>query len=68
MLDVKMDLVDTAMTEARTHRKMGAADAAGYVVRAMATDQQELWVGRTKMLRVLHRLSPAMAYRLLRNA
>lgn len=68
VLDVKMDLVDTAMTEARTHRKMPAADAARHVVRAMATDQQELWVGRTRMLRVLHRLSPAIAYRLLRSA
>ena len=67
VLDVKMDLVDTAMTATSTHRKMPAADAAEYIVRAMSTGQQELWVGRTRILRILHRLSPWIAYRVFRN-
>lgn len=67
VIDVAMDFVDTDMTQGRSGAKMTAHDAARAVVHGIERRNREVWVGKTRLLRILHRLSPAFAYRLLRN-
>ncbi len=67
VVDVIMALVDTQMTRGRGADKMSPADAAKEVIKGMITDQEQVWVGRAKLLRVLYRLNPGLVYRMFRN-
>lgn len=67
VIDAVMAYVDTAMTEGRGGAKMAAGDAAAEVVAGLRRDAAEIWVGKTRLLRIIHRLSPALAARMLRN-
>ncbi len=67
VVDVIMPTVDTQMSRNRSIAKMSAADAAKAVIGGISAGQDEVWVGRAKSLRVLHRLAPGLAYRKLRN-
>lgn len=66
--DIIMDHVETEMTRDAPGKKMSAADAAAAVVRGIEQGAPKVWVGRTATLRLIHRLSPALAGRILRNA
>lgn len=68
VVDVIMAFVDTGMTRGRGVNKMSAKDAAHAVIKGIEQDRSEVWVGKTRLLRAVSRLSPALAYRLLRNA
>ena len=54
-------VVETAMTKARTGKKMSAADCAAEIVDAIVSNRAEANVGAVKLLRAVYSLSPALA-------
>tara|TARA_R110000868_G_scaffold124399_5_gene328905 strand:- start:3711 stop:4445 length:735 start_codon:yes stop_codon:yes gene_type:complete len=66
MVDAVMTLVDTGMTKGRGRGKTSPEKAAAAVLRGIAAERDEIWIGKTKLLRVLNRLSPRFAERLMR--
>ncbi len=67
VIDVVMAYVDTAMTRARGGAKMPASAAARQVVAGIEMGSAEVWVGKARWLRLIHRWAPGFAGRLLRN-
>lgn len=67
VIDVIMALVETGMTRDRAGAKMAPADAARAVVEGLETGRRDVLVGKARLLGVIHRLSPRLAFRLLRN-
>lgn len=67
VVDAVLPLVDTAMTTGRGSGKLSADAAAADVLRGVAAGHQDLWIGKTRVLHALHRLVPALAYRMLRE-
>ncbi|MFC8847971.1 MULTISPECIES: SDR family oxidoreductase [unclassified Micromonospora] len=67
VVDAVMALVDTDMTRGRGRGKIGAAHAATAVLDGVCSGRDEIYVGNTKLLRMMMRLSPTLGYRLLRN-
>lgn len=61
-----MSLVATDMTEGRGSGKITPAQAAAAVLAGVERGQAEIWVGKAKLLRLVNRLSPGLAARLLR--
>lgn len=68
VMDVMMALVETQMTAGRGRGKLTPEQAATAVIRAITQRRSQLWVANTKLLRVLLRCWPPLAYKLLRNA
>jgi uncharacterized oxidoreductase len=67
VIDVVMALVATGMTEGRGAGKISAGRAAQAVLDGIEDGRDEVWVGRTRLLRAIGRIAPLLAYRLLRN-
>jgi uncharacterized oxidoreductase len=67
IIDVIMTLVDTGMTAGRGKSKISPEAAAREVLDGIRSGRNEIWVGKTKMLRWINRLSPALSDRLLRD-
>ncbi len=65
--DVLMAFVDTAMTAGRGRNKMPAAEAARQVIAGIERGSPQIFVGKARLLALIARLSPALAYRILRN-
>jgi uncharacterized oxidoreductase len=64
--EVIMSLVDTDMTRGRGRGKISADAAADAIVTAIEGDRDEVWVGKTRLLPLLVRLSPKTVQRMLR--
>lgn len=60
-------VVETRMTESNPHKKMSAPDCAAAIVQAIETGRGEAFIGVTRILRVAHELSPALARRIMIN-
>lgn len=58
-------LVATNMTSGRGGRMMTARDCAAEIVRGIRADSDEVAVGQTKILRLVHSISPALARRIM---
>ncbi|MFJ4866825.1 SDR family oxidoreductase [Streptomyces sp. NPDC088748] len=67
VIDAILPLVDTDMTRGRGRGKISAAQAAGAVITGIRRDTTEIYIGKTKLLRTIMRLSPSLGYRILRN-
>ncbi|WP_079408249.1 SDR family oxidoreductase [Streptomyces sp. 3211] len=67
VIDAILPLVDTDMTRGRGGGKISAAQAAGAVITGIRRDTTEIYIGKTKLLRTIMRLSPSLGYRILRN-
>ena len=65
--DVIMTLVDTTLSKPGSAKKYPPAQAAADVLEGLAAGKQEIWVEKTKLLRLIFRISPAAAYRLMRG-
>lgn len=63
-----LPLVDTAMTAGRGRGKITADDAAATIVRGLAADREEIWVGKARLLPTLSRLAPGVLSRVLRES
>lgn len=66
VFEVLPPLVDTPMTAGRNSTKATPEDVAQEVVNGFASDRFEMWIGKTRGLRVIHRISPATAQRIMR--
>ncbi len=64
--EVIMALVDTDMTRGRGKGKITPEQAASAIIEGLEADLDEIWVGKAKLLRIINRLSPALAGRILR--
>jgi uncharacterized oxidoreductase len=60
-------LVDTDMTRGRGRGKISAQSAAGQIVRGIAAGKPEIYVGASALLRVISRISPALAEAIMIN-
>lgn len=65
VFDVFPPLVDTAMTAGRGRGKITPQQFADAFVRGFARDVYEMNIGKTKLLRVLHRFMPPLADRIV---
>ena len=66
--EIVMALVDTEMTTGRGRGKLSADQAAQAVIAGIERQERgDIWVGNTRLLRIIQRLSPALAARMLRN-
>ncbi|WP_394619637.1 SDR family oxidoreductase [Lentzea sp. JNUCC 0626] len=68
VIDAVMPLVDTEMTRGRGRDKISPDRAAAAVVDGIVSGANEIYVGRTRLLPALLRLSPALAHRVLRDS
>ncbi|MCC5986558.1 MAG: SDR family NAD(P)-dependent oxidoreductase [Pararhodobacter sp.] len=64
--EVVMTLVDTGLTAPVAIRKYPPERAAADLVRGVEAGLEEVWVEKAKHLRLVHRLSPKLAYRIMR--
>ena len=60
-------LVATPMTEGRGKGKIKPKQVADEFMRSFAKDQFEINIGKTKLLRLLYRIAPALTDRLMKN-
>lgn len=60
-------LVDTDMTIGRGRSKISPEACAAEIVAGMEAGRETIYVGKAKLLRFIHGLSPSMADRLMRN-
>lgn len=62
-----MALVDTSLSRGDPSKKMRPKAAAEELLRGIENGKKEIWIERAKMLRVLHRVAPSLADRVLRD-
>lgn len=62
-----LELVDTAMTEGRGNNKMSAEEAAALTIKGVEHNIQEHDIGRVKLLRLLLRIAPSIARRIMKK-
>lgn len=67
VVEVLPPLVDTAMTAGRGRGKISPEAAAAEIVAGLRRGRDEIFVGRTKLLRLITRLSPRLAERITRR-
>lgn len=64
---VFLELVDTSMTRGRGKNKVSAEDAAKKIILGMERNISEHDIGKVKLLRILLRLAPSIARRILKK-
>ncbi|MBE1207703.1 SDR family oxidoreductase [Aminobacter carboxidus] len=62
-----MTLVDTTLSRAGSFRKYPPVRAAADLIAGVERGLDEIWIEKTKLLRIVHRLSPELAYRIMRD-
>ena len=62
-----MSLVDTDMTQGRGRGKISPDKAAQELLQGLNRGTDEIWIGKTRVLRWIHRVSPALAAKILRG-
>jgi len=67
LTEVVMTLVDTELTAPVMTRKYPPKRAAADLIRGVEAGLEEVWVEKAKMLRLVYRLSPTLAYRIMRT-
>lgn len=68
-IDVKqvfLPLVDTAMTEGRGSSKMTVDEAAADIIRGMSSSRTDINIGKVKALRIIHRIAPGLAAKIMK--
>jgi len=67
VFEVFLPLVDTPMTAGRGSGKLSAHEAVEAILRGVAADTEDIYVGKAKALALVHRLSPRLADALMRR-
>jgi len=67
VVEVLPPIVATPMTEGRGKGKISPAQVAEEFIRAFERQQEEIYIGKSKLLYWIHRLAPSLAYRILKN-
>ncbi len=68
VMEVVLPLVDTPMTAGRGGHKLSADQAARQIVKGVGHRLPDIWVGKTRWLPGLMRLSPSLVRRMMRGA
>jgi len=68
LFEIIPPLVDTAMTEGRGTGKISPDQLADGFIQAFARDRTQIYVGKAKLLRLLHRLMPGVAEKILKDS
>jgi uncharacterized oxidoreductase len=68
VVEVIPPLVDTAMTAGRGFGKMDPAEAAEAIVQGLEAGRDEIWLGKASVIRVLQRIAPDLARKILKGA
>lgn len=68
VFEIVPPLVDTDMTRGRGDSKIAPQLLASEALKAIASGKDEILIGKTKILYLLYRLFPFIAYRLLKNS
>ena len=55
------------MTQGRGSGKISPQAAAAAIIRGIENDTEEIYIGKSQLLRVVHRVAPGVAERILRN-
>lgn len=61
-----MALVDTEMTQGRGTQKISPRQAAHEIIVGLQKQRPEIWIAKTKLLRLINRLSPRLVERIMR--
>lgn len=67
LVEAVMPLVETDMTAGRGRGKITPEQAATALLAGLKGGKDHIWVGKSALLRVLHRLAPGLAARMLRR-
>ena len=67
VIEAVMPLVDTNMTAGRGADKIPPEAAAQALLAGLESGEDEIWIGKTRQARILHRVAPGLLQRLLRN-
>ena len=62
-----LELVETGMTAGRGSNKMSAEDASGIIIKGLKNDVLEHDIGKVKLLRLLLRLAPSVAKKIMKK-
>ena len=62
-----LELVDTAMTKGRGEDKMSAKEAAVKIIHGIEHDIPDYYIGKVNLLRILLRLAPSIARKILKK-
>lgn len=68
VMDVILPMVDTGMTRGRGKGKLSATAAATHIVNGLEAEKNELYIGKSKLLRILNRLIPELSGQMFRNS
>ena len=60
-------LVETPMTEGRGKSKITAEQLTDEFIRSCKTDMFEIYIGKTKLLKLINRISPKLADKIMKN-
>lgn len=63
-----MPLVDTPMTEGRGKKKISAKQAATEIIQGVEKGKDDIYVGKTKLMPMLYRISPKVMASIMKNA
>lgn len=67
VFNIVTPLVDTNMTQGRGKGKISPDTFAAVLLNGMERDKYDLLIGKTRLLYVVYRLFPALAYKILKN-
>lgn len=65
--DAILTIVDTKMTKGYGRGKISPQRAAEDIVKGLEANKSEIWIGTAKLLRVIYRLAPGVAARIMRR-
>lgn len=68
VFEVVPPLVDTDMTYGRGAKKLSPKEVANEAFRAFKRNKHQIYIGKVKLLAIIHRISPALSGKILRNS
>ena len=68
LIEVIPPLVDTAMTEGRGSGKLSPEKLVDEFLRGFAKDKETIYIGKARLLRLVHRLAPGIADNILKDS
>lgn len=68
VFEVLPSLVDTPMTEGRGKNKITADSLVKECIKGFEKENYEIYIGKTKLLKLIHRVSPLIAHKIMKNS
>lgn len=67
VFEIVPSLIDTPMTAGRGKSKISPETLVDEFIKNFKSDKYEIYIGKTKLLKAIHRLFPKIAYRIMKN-